>query len=149
MPTEEYFVKLEGGVKKVGYRTISVAAVKDPVMIEKIDSIVQSVKDRVKNNFESYGITDFFLDFKIYGKNGVMGLFPPGADNRVAHELAIVIEAVAPPTQDQQIPFVGLHAVQCYTSDMKGVFPPPETWHSLSPRQIVKWAKFMSSTFTI
>ncbi len=100
VPTEEYFVKLEGGVKKVGYRTISVAAVKDPVMIEKIDSIVQSVKDRVKNNFESYGITDFFLDFKIYGKNGVMGLFPPGADNRVAHELAIVIEAVAP-TQDQ------------------------------------------------
>ncbi|MBB4035158.1 hypothetical protein GGR21_001047 [Dysgonomonas hofstadii] len=98
VPTEEYFVKLEG-VKKVGYRTISVAAVKDPVMIEKIDSIVQSVKDRVKNNFESYGITDFFLDFKIYGKNGVMGLFP-GADNRVAHELAIVIEAVAP-TQDQ------------------------------------------------
>ena len=98
VPTDEYFVKLEG-VKKVGYRTISVAAVKDPVMIEKIDSIVQSVKDRVKNNFESYGITDFFLDFKIYGKNGVMGIFP-GADNRVAHELAIVIEAVAT-TQDQ------------------------------------------------
>ncbi len=98
VPTEEYFVKLEG-VKKVGYRTISVAAVKDPVMIEKIDSVVQSVKDRVQNNFESYGITDFFLDFKIYGKNGVMGIFP-GIDNRVAHELAIVIEAVAA-TQDQ------------------------------------------------
>ncbi len=98
VPTEEYFVKLEG-VKKVGYRTISVAAVKDPVMIEKIDSIVQSVKDRVVNNFESYGIKDFFLDFKIYGKNGVMGIFP-GIDDRVGHELCIVIEAVAP-TQDQ------------------------------------------------
>lgn len=98
VPTDEYFVKLEG-VKKVGYRTISVAAVKDSVMIEKIDQIVQSVKDRVVNNFESYGITDFFLDFKIYGKNGVMGLFP-GSETRVAHELAIVIEAVAP-TQDQ------------------------------------------------
>lgn len=98
VPTEEYFVKLEG-VKKVGYRTISVTAVKDPVMIEKIDEIVQSVKNRVVNNFESYGIKDFFLDFKIYGKNGVMGLFP-GIDNRMAHELAIVIEAVAA-TQDQ------------------------------------------------
>ncbi len=98
VPTEEYFVKLEG-VKKVGCRTISVAAVKDPVMIEKIDSVVQSVKDRVKNNFESYGITDFFLDFKIYGKNGTMGLFP-GSETRVAHELCIVIEAVAP-TQNQ------------------------------------------------
>ena len=98
VPTDDYFVKLEG-VKKVGYRTISVAALKDPVMIEKIDSVVQSVKDRVVNNFESYGIKDFFLDFKIYGKNGVMGLFP-GIDNRVAHELAIVIEAVAE-TQEQ------------------------------------------------
>jgi len=98
VPTDDYFVKLEG-VKKVGYRTISVAALKDPVMIEKIDSVVQSVKDRVVNNFESYGIKDFFLDFKIYGKNGVMGLFP-GIDSRVAHELAIVIEAVAE-TQEQ------------------------------------------------
>ncbi len=98
VPTDEYFVKLEG-VKKVGCRTISVAAVKDPVMIEKIDSVVQNVKDRVKNNFESYGITDFFLDFKIYGKNGTMGLFP-GSETRVAHELCIVIEAVAP-TQNQ------------------------------------------------
>lgn len=98
VPTEEYFVKLEG-VRKVGYRTISVAAAKDPIMISKIDEIVQSVKDRVINNFESYGIKDFFLDFKIYGKNGVMGLFP-GSDDRVAHELCIVIEAVAP-TQEQ------------------------------------------------
>lgn len=93
VPTEEYFVKLEG-VRKIGYRTISVAAVKDPVMISKIDDVVQSVKDRVINNFESYGITDFFLDFKIYGKNGTMALFP-GIDDRVAHELCIVIEAVA------------------------------------------------------
>lgn len=97
-PTPEYYVKLEG-VKKVGYRTISVAALKDPIMIEQIDKITQSVKDRVVNNFESYGIMDFFLDFKIYGKNGVMGMFP-NAEKRVAHELCIVIEAVAP-TQEQ------------------------------------------------
>ncbi len=98
VPTKEYFVKLEG-VKKVGCRTISIAAVKDPVMIAQIDKVVQSVKDRVKNNFETYGIRNFFLDFKIYGKNGTMGIFPE-IDKRVAHELAIVIEAVAP-TQEQ------------------------------------------------
>ena len=98
VPTEDYFVKLEG-VRKVGYRTISIAATKDPVMIEKIDQVVQSVKDRVVNDFENYGIKDFFLDFKIYGKNGTMGMFP-GIDNRVAHELVIVIEAVAD-TQEQ------------------------------------------------
>lgn len=98
VPTDGYFLKLEG-VRKVGYRTISIAGVKDPVMIEKIDEISASVKDRVMNNFENYGIKDFFLDFKIYGKNGVMGIFP-GLEDRVGHELAIVIEAVAP-TQEQ------------------------------------------------
>lgn len=98
VPTDEYFVKLEG-VKKVGYRTISCAGVKDPIMISKIDSITQSVKDRVVNNFENYGLTDFFLDFKIYGKNGVMGMFPH-IEEEAGNELMIIIEAVAP-TQEQ------------------------------------------------
>ena len=93
LPTDHYFVKLEG-VKKVGYRTISTAAVKDPVMISKIDSITKSVTDRVKDNFETYGISDFFLDFKIYGKNGVMRMFD-NMDGEVADELLIIIEAVA------------------------------------------------------
>lgn len=98
IPTDDYFVKLEGA-KKVGYRTVSIAAVKDPIMIGKIDSIVEKVKETVVNNFKSYGITDFFLDFKIYGKNGVMGLFPE-LETRVAHELCLIIEAVAD-TQEQ------------------------------------------------
>lgn len=98
VPTDGYFIKLEG-VKRVGYRTISPAGVKDPIMISKIDSITQSVKDRVKNNFEKYGITDFFLDFKIYGKNGVMAMFS-GMEETTSDELLIIIEAVAP-TQEQ------------------------------------------------
>lgn len=97
-PTDDYFVKLEG-VKKVGYRTISCAGVKDPIMISKIDTITQSVKDRVVNNFENYGITDFFLDFKIYGKNGVMGMFTH-IKEETGNELMIIIEAVAQ-TQEQ------------------------------------------------
>lgn len=97
-PTQDYFIKLEG-VKRVGYRTISIAGVKDPIMMSKIDDIVVSVKERVKNNFEAYGIKDFFLDFKIYGRNGVMGLFP-NAETRTAHELCIVIEAVADTQQN-------------------------------------------------
>ncbi|MDR1592451.1 MAG: DUF1446 domain-containing protein [Prevotellaceae bacterium] len=98
VPTEDYFVKLEG-VKRKGYRTVSIAAAKDPVMIEKIDAIVENVRARVVNNFKLYGITDFFLDFKIYGKNGVMGMFP-NSETRTAHELCIIIEAVAD-SQDQ------------------------------------------------
>lgn len=98
VPTDEYFVKLEGA-RKVGYRTISCAGVKDPIMISQIDSITKSVRERVENNFESYGITDFFLDFKIYGKKGVMAMFE-GAQESSGDELLIIIEAVAP-TQEQ------------------------------------------------
>lgn len=93
VPTEQYFVKLEG-VRRVGYRTMSPAAIKDPVMISKIDSIVKSVRERVENNFEKYGITDFFLDFKIYGKKGVMAMFE-GSEESHSDELLIIIEAVA------------------------------------------------------
>jgi hypothetical protein len=98
VPTEKYFVKLEG-VRRIGYRTMSIAGAKDPVMIAKIDEIVKKVEDRVKDNFAAYGIKDFKLNFNIYGRNGVMGIFP-NIDNRTAHELAIVIDAVAP-TQEQ------------------------------------------------
>ena len=98
VPTDDYFVKLEG-VRKVGYRTISCAGVKDPIMISKIDEITKSVKERVEDNFSSYGIKDFFLDFKIYGKNGVMGMFEDGGAE-AGNELMIIIEAVAD-TQEQ------------------------------------------------
>lgn len=93
VPTEDYFVKLEG-VRKVGYRTIACAGVKDPIMISKIDDIIKSVKERVANNFETYGIKDFFLDFKVYGKKGVMAMFD-GAEESHSDELMIIIEAVA------------------------------------------------------
>src|SRR5690554_1976807 len=107
VPTDAYFVKLEG-VRKVGYRTISCAGVMDPVMISKIDEITAEVKKRVQNNFENYGIKEFFLDFKIYGKKGV-SLFKEtgkvtkgkttGAEEGIgassSNELMIIIEAVA------------------------------------------------------
>lgn len=93
VPTDKYFVKLEG-VRRVGYRTMSPAAVKDPVMISKIDEITKAVRARVEDNFKKYGITDFFLDFKIYGKKGVMAMFE-GAEESHSDELLIIIEAVA------------------------------------------------------
>ncbi len=86
-----YQVKLEG-VKLIGYRTIAIAGTRDPIMIREIDQIIQAVKERVADNFA--GKLEYHLDFKIYGKNGVMGSFEP--ESVVAgHELGIVIEAVA------------------------------------------------------
>lgn len=98
IPTEEYFVKLEG-VRRVGFRTMSPAATHDPVMISKIDTVVEKVRERVEDNFRNSGIKDFYLDFKIYGKKGVMNMFPNTPDSN-SDELLIIIEAVAPTQED-------------------------------------------------
>lgn len=95
IPAEKYTIKLEG-VKKIGYRTVSIASTRDPIMIRRIDDVVKAVKERVRENFTDT-IGDYFLDVKIYGKNGTMGNLEPEKEIR-SHELGIVIDAVA---QDQ------------------------------------------------
>ncbi|BAF59676.1 MAG: acyclic terpene utilization AtuA family protein [Pelotomaculum sp.] len=96
IPADRYWVKLEG-VKKAGYRTISIAGCRDPVMVKEIDGVIESVRERVRDNFKELGY-EYFLDFKLYGKNGVMGALEPERQ-AVSHELGIIIEAVAE-TQD-------------------------------------------------
>lgn len=92
VPSEKYTVKLEG-VKKIGYRTVSIAGTRDPVMISKIDDIIMGVRHRVDDNFKDSDM-EYYLDFKVYGRNGVMGSLEP-AKGISSHELGIVIEAVA------------------------------------------------------
>jgi hypothetical protein len=91
-PTERYALKLEGA-KRIGFRTVSIAGARDPVMIAKIDDIISGVRERVADNFSAQEM-NYFLDFKVYGRNGVMGALEPVQSTR-SHELGIVIEAVA------------------------------------------------------
>ena len=98
VPTEDYYVKLEG-VRRVGYRTISPAATHDPVMISQIDEVIRGVRSRVEDNFKMKDRRDIWLDFKVYGKKGVMHMFPETPESS-SDELLIIIEAVAP-TQEE------------------------------------------------
>ena len=91
IPSETYMIKLEGA-KCVGFRTVSIAGVRDPIFIKEIDSILEAVKQRVKDNFKD--LSNYHLNFKIYGKNGVMGDLEPIKEIS-SHELCIVIDAVA------------------------------------------------------
>ena len=86
-----YKVKLEGSAP-VGYRTISIAGTRDPIMISTIDSIIDAVKARVALILGDAAKAQVF--FHIYGKNGVMGGLEP-LENTTAHELGIVIEVLA------------------------------------------------------
>ena len=85
-------VKLEG-VKWIGYRTFSIAGIRDPNMVCKIEEVLQGVRERVSDNFKQLSL-EFYLDFKIYGKDGVMGTLEPLRKTQ-SHELGIIIEAVA------------------------------------------------------
>ncbi len=89
---DKYFVKLEGA-KKIGYRTVSIAATADPILISQMDNVIAEVKAKVKSNFEKQNLGEFSLEFKVYGTNAVMGIF----ENREkfdTNEVCIVIEAV-------------------------------------------------------
>jgi len=91
VPTDAYYLKLEGA-SLIGYRTISIAGVRDPIMISQIDEVIARVKERVADNFQE--LRDYKLHVHCYGKNGVMGQLEPYPEP--AHELGLVIEAVAP-----------------------------------------------------
>ncbi len=89
--SEVYTIKLEGA-KCVGYRTVSIAGVRDPIFIKEVDNIIEAVNQRVHDNFKD--LSNYHLNFKIYGKNGVMGDLEP-IKEITSHELCIVIDAVA------------------------------------------------------
>ncbi len=90
---EKNTVKLEGA-KCVGFRTVSIAGTRDPIMINGIDNIIDGVKERVADNFKSKNL-EYHLNFTIYGKNGVMADLEPNPTTDQSKELGIIIEAVA------------------------------------------------------
>lgn len=90
----EYRLKLEGS-GLVGYRALTIGAVRDPIAISSLDWVLENVRERTR---EQYGQLEPDKDYRIlfhqYGKNGVMGDLEPLKDAR-SHEICIVTEVVA------------------------------------------------------
>ncbi|MCL2368861.1 MAG: DUF1446 domain-containing protein [Oscillospiraceae bacterium] len=93
VPSDPYTVKLEGA-KQVGYRTVSIAGIRDPIMIAQIDTILGGIRERVADNFKDSAL-DYHLHFHIYGRDGVMGNLEPRPSTASSHELGVIIEATA------------------------------------------------------
>ncbi|MGE7185497.1 acyclic terpene utilization AtuA family protein [Peribacillus sp. NPDC006672] len=83
-------VKLEGS-GKVGEKYIGIAGVRDPYTIQNIDKVIELCKEQVAEEFQ--GI-DYHLNFRTFGKDGVMGDLEPVKEIK-SHELCIVIEGIA------------------------------------------------------
>jgi hypothetical protein len=88
-----YALKLEGA-RRVGFRTVSIAGVRDPIFIAHTDEIAEGVRNRVVDNFRHVPADSYRLLFRFYGKDAVMQGLEPVRTTQ-AHELGIVIEAVA------------------------------------------------------
>ena len=87
-------VKLEGA-GLVGEKFIGIAGVRDPYTIENIDEVIRLARGQVADTFTG---DDYLLNFRIFGKDGVMGDLEPVKEIK-SHELCIVIEGIAA-TQD-------------------------------------------------
>jgi hypothetical protein len=91
---EKNTVKLEG-TRLVGYRSITIAGIRDPLLITNIEKIENSVRESVAKNLEGILNSDeYTLRFFKYGLNGVLGELE--TSENIPHEVGLLIEAIAP-----------------------------------------------------
>ncbi len=89
-----YKVKLEGA-GLIGYRALTIGAVRDPIAIQSLDWVLDSIRQRTGEQYSQLEAgVDYQLLFHQYGKNGVMRELEPIRESR-AHEICIVTEVVA------------------------------------------------------
>ena len=95
-----YRIKLEGA-GKVGERAVSIAGIRDPYTIRHIDAVIDWARSKVEERWGPPG-ERYQLYYHAYGRDGVMGASEPhrGAP---AHELCLVVEAVAPRWEDAEV----------------------------------------------
>ncbi|MDA3791084.1 MAG: acyclic terpene utilization AtuA family protein [Desulfobacula sp.] len=89
-PSEKPTIKLEGA-SLAGFRTISIAGTRDPILIDIIDDVLDKVKKRVQSFFQDMDIENR-LHLIVYGARGVMGSLEP--EKTKGHELGLLIEAL-------------------------------------------------------
>ena len=98
-PSDKYTVKLEG-VRELGYRTIFMAGIRDPILVSTIEDFVRSCRSRISKDVLALGVkeNEYTLEIKVYGQNAIMGSNEPIKKSQ-AHELAVLVDVIAP-TED-------------------------------------------------
>lgn len=111
---QPYTIKLEGA-RQIGYRTITIAGLRDPNLIKAIDPLIERAQARAKEKFAG---TEFTAQFHQYGKNAVLGAFDTELDLPV-HEIGLVLSVVAP-TQAQATMICAFLRGQLHFGDFPG-----------------------------
>lgn len=93
-PSQIYQIKLEG-VQHLGYRTIFIGGIRDPILIGQIDEFLDEIRKYTQGLFPALDKSeDCRLIYHIYGRDGVMGPLEPNP--HPGHEIGILGEVVAP-----------------------------------------------------
>lgn len=119
-PAERYTVKLEG-VELAGYRSICVCGTRDPLLIGRIDSFIDTVRSEVAGKAAAFGASpdSYQLGIRVYGRDGVMAAREPVHDAR-PHELGFVIEVVAQQNQEMAAAVLGMARTNMLHTDFPG-----------------------------
>ena len=99
IPAETYTVKLEGA-ELVGYQSIVIGSVRDPLIIGQIDDWLARLREKVSSRVSDVFGTElsdnaYHLTIHVYGRNGTMGDLEPVKES-LAHELCLIFEVTAP-----------------------------------------------------
>jgi len=105
VPAGKKTTKLEGAVKS-GYRSITIAGLRDPSAIRHLDEIEKGVRTAVAESANFVKEGEYSLRFLRYGLDAVTGANEP-LPAPLPREVGLVIEAIAP-TQDQADALIGL-----------------------------------------
>ena len=93
VPAAKTTLKIEGA-ELVGYRTILIAGMRDPRVLARLDEFLEAYRALLGRTAHSLGIaeTDYKLQFRVYGKDAVMGAFEPVS--QPAHEVGLIVDLV-------------------------------------------------------
>lgn len=96
---EPYAIKLEGAAF-VGHRAVCLAGVRDPILLEHLDEMLDGVRRKVAADLEGRvdGAT-YQLRFRVFGHDGVMGALEP-SPGPTGHEAAVLIDVTAGSPED-------------------------------------------------
>lgn len=104
VPAEKKTTKLEGAFR-VGFRSITIAGLRDPSAIQHLDEIEAGVRNAVAESANFVRPGEYSLRFLRYGLDAVTGANE--APTVIPREVGLVIEAIAP-SQEQADALIGL-----------------------------------------
>lgn len=94
-PADQYTLKLEGA-KKVGYRAVAMNGIRDPILIDQIDSFIDEIRAWLKEKSTEMGLSpnEYSVTLNLYGKDGVLG--ENEFVEETPHEIGVFSDIIAP-----------------------------------------------------